>query len=139
MIVDDSPEIIFTIKDGLEEEGSNYQIISADNGESCIDFLKNNSPPDLLLLDIMMPGMNGWKVLKRIRSNENWKNTPIVFLTAKTDEFSKGYGKIIAQEYIEKPFTIEELKVKIEQVLSKNNQNSRNKQKIIDDMINHIP
>lgn len=119
MIVDDEPDIIYTIKQGLEKLNPNYKVVGAESGKKCLDFLENNQIPDLILLDIMMPGMSGWEVLNRLREKTKWRNIPVVFLSAKTDTFSKTFGITVAMDYIEKPFEIVDVKNRIEKVFQK--------------------
>ena len=119
MIVDDSPELTFTVKSLLEESYDNeYEVVVADSGKKCLELLKDNKIPDLILLDIMMPNMDGWDVAAEIKKNPEWgSKIPIVFLTAKTDSDSKTFGKIVSADYIEKPFEIEDLKERIDKTL----------------------
>lgn len=119
MIVDDEPDVIYTIKQGLEKLNPNYKVVGAESGKKCLDFLENNQIPDLILLDIMMPGMSGWEVLNRLREKAKWRNIPVVFLSAKTDNFSKTFGITVAMDYIEKPFEIVDVKNRIEKVFQK--------------------
>jgi len=119
MIVDDESDVIYTIKQGLEKLNPNYKVVGAESGKKCLDFLENNQIPDLILLDIMMPGMSGWEVLNRLREKAKWRNIPVVFLTAKTDTFSKTFGITVAMDYIEKPFEIVDVKNRIEKVFQK--------------------
>ena len=72
----------------------------------CISYLQHNISPDLILLDIMMPVMDGWSVASKIKSNPEWENIPIFFLTAKNDSYSKSFGKILSDRYISKPFDL---------------------------------
>ena len=132
--VDDDEDQTYTIKRQLERIGD-FEVDGVDSGEKCIEWLRNNGKPDLILLDIMMPGMNGWQVFKVLRKHDDWNEIPIVFLTARTDSFSKGFGKIISEAYIEKPFDVDHLKNKIDEVLSHPFQLSETKRKIIDDMM----
>ena len=117
VVVDDEPTVTLSVKEGLEYLDADYNVICVKSGEECIDLLKNNELPDLILLDIMMPGMNGWDVAAEIRKNSDWSKIPIVFLTAKTDSDSKSFGKIVSQDYVEKPFEIEDLKNRIDRLL----------------------
>ena len=120
MAVDDNPDITNGIKQILEYScPAKYKVVCVDSGKSCLRLLKDNQIPDLILLDIMMPGMNGWDVFTKVKENPKWREIPIVFLTAQTDPYSKGFGKISADEYIEKPFDIEELKKRIGKVLQR--------------------
>jgi CheY-like chemotaxis protein len=117
MIVDDLPQVTYTVKYGLEKLDPNYTVIEVDSGKKCIELLKNNQIPDLILLDIMMPDMNGWEVAKVLQKKFEWKKIPLIFLTATEDETSRITGSIIAEEYIVKPFEIKDLKKKIDKVL----------------------
>ncbi|MEM0492977.1 MAG: response regulator [Candidatus Thermoplasmatota archaeon] len=139
MVVDDSQIITYTVKEGLEHLDSSYSVIEADSGKKCFELLEKNIIPDIILLDIMMPGMNGWQVYKQLRKNEKWKRIPVAFLTAKTDNFSRGFGKILADAYIEKPFDIKELKERIDKLLEKPYEIPETKQKVIDDALKYIP
>lgn len=119
MIVDDLPQVTYTVKYGLEKLDPNYNVIEVESGKKCIELLKNNQIPDLILLDIMMPDMNGWEVAKTLQKNFEWRKIPIIFLTATADETSKITGSIIAEEYIGKPFEISDLKKKIDKVFER--------------------
>jgi len=118
MIVDDDLDILMSVKNIFEYEG--YEVMAFDSGKQCYEKLLNNQIPDLIILDIMMPGMTGWMLSDRIKENPIWQNIPIVFLTGRTDDFAKQAGNSISAEYIEKPFDIEYLKEKIENILSRN-------------------
>ncbi len=117
LVVDDDPDIIYTVKKRFEVINSNYKIIGVDSGENCLKLLKNEKKPDLILLDIMMPGLNGWDVAAMLKKNPKWKNIPVIFLTAKTDSFSKTFGGIVVEDYITKPFEFIELKESIDRLL----------------------
>lgn len=116
MVVDDNPDVIFSVKSGLENVTENFRIIGVESGEKCLEFLETEKP-DLILLDIMMPGMSGWKTFDKIKENESWKKIPVVFLTARTDRVAKNAGGFLGEDYVEKPFNIKELKLRIDQVL----------------------
>jgi DNA-binding response OmpR family regulator len=119
MIVDDKPDSIFSVKYGLEYFSEEYKAIGAESERECFDLLKNGQMPDLIILDIMMPEMNGWDVFTKLKENPEWMEVPVVFLTAKTDLYSKGFGKMTATEYIEKPCDIKNLEKRIDKVLKK--------------------
>ena len=119
MIVDDNPDLLFLVKKGLENENDEFDVIGAESGKKCFELLENNELPDIILLDIMMPEMNGWDVFSYIKQKPEWKDIPIVFLTAKSDEFSKGFGKLSAADYITKPFEISYLMERIELLLKR--------------------
>ena len=117
MLVDDEKDQIYFIKTAFEKLfKKEYTIIPAENGEKCFELLQKNELPDLILLDIMMPNMNGWEVFDRLRANPSWKEIPIIFLTARTDEFAEHAGVLIAEDYIKKPIEIKELKTRIDNV-----------------------
>ena len=120
MLVDDEKDQIFFIKTSFENLfGKDYTIVPAESGEKCFESLNKKNIPDLILLDIMMPKMNGWEVFDRLRANPEWKNIPIIFLTARTDEFAEHAGALIAEDYIKKPIEIKELKTRIDNVLKR--------------------
>ena len=120
MLVDDEQDQIFSIKTGFEQEYPNeYEIIGVESGIKCFEQLEKSVKPDLILLDIMMPDMNGWEVFDKLRANQLWKNIPVIFLTARSDGLAANAGAIIAEDYIEKPIDIKELKTRIENVLNK--------------------
>jgi len=119
-MVDDEEDQTFGIKIVLEDSyGDEYEVIPAHNGAECFELLKNNEIPDLILLDIMMPEMNGWEVFYKLKDNSLWKDIPVVFLTARTDEIAENAGEFLGEDYIEKPVSLEELKEKIDKVLKK--------------------
>ncbi len=120
MLVDDEKDQIFSIKTGFEQEYPNeYEIIGVESGKKCIELLEKNVEPDLILLDIMMPEMDGWEVFDKIKANQLWRKIPIIFLTARSDGLAKSAGSMIADDYIEKPIDIQELKIRIDNVLKK--------------------
>ena len=118
--VDDYADILVSVRQVLEDPSGEYRVIGVDSGEKCLQILRENKLPDLILLDIMMPGMSGWDVAAQIKANERWRNVPIVFLTAKGDEMSTGIGRLASEDYIVKPFDIMRLKESIKKVLKNN-------------------
>ena len=120
MIVDDDQDLIFSVTTGFETEYPNkYEIIVAENGKRCFELLEKNMKPDLILLDIMMPDMDGWEVFDKLRANQKYKKIPVVFLTARSDGLAANAGAMIADDYIEKPVDIDELESRIDKVLKK--------------------
>ena len=100
LIVDDTPENV----DILSELLSSYNRKVAINGEMAIK-VAEKTKPDLILLDVMMPGIDGFETAKRLKANIETKNIPIIFVTAKTDikSFVEGF-ELGAEDYIMKPF-----------------------------------
>ena len=119
MIVDDDSSVRYTIKNGIELY-DDYKVTTVESGIKCLEMLHNNQIPDLILLDVMMPELSGWKTFDKIRENEMWKNIPIIFLTARTDRVAKNAGGFLAEDYIEKPAKVPELKERIDKILNKN-------------------
>lgn len=121
LIVDDNPKYL---QDALPMYG--YEIVVATDGVQALKMLaKTNlkeNPIDLILLDIMMPNMNGWDTLKSIRNNEKTKHIPVIMLTAINEEQKMVSGlKIGADDYIVKPFVLPNLLARIEAVLRRSN------------------
>lgn len=115
LAVDDEEHILELLAYNLDQEG--YQILTADSGEKALEILEKEKV-NLVLLDWMLPGMNGIDVLKKIRSSQNLSKLPVILLTAKGDEISKVVGlEIGADDYLTKPFGIHELLARIKAVL----------------------
>lgn len=115
LIVDDEEHILELLEYNLEQEG--YEPIKADTGEKAIEILEKEEV-DLVLLDWMLPGINGIDVLKNIRSSDKINKLPVILLTAKGDEISKVVGlEVGADDYLTKPFSIHELFARIKAVL----------------------
>jgi CheY-like chemotaxis protein len=120
MLVDDESDQILSVKIALENLYKNeFSVIPAENGEKCINILKQGTIPDIILLDIMMPNMSGWEVYDKIRDNPDWKNIPILFLTARTDRIAENAGKYLGDDFIEKPVEVKELRERINRVLDR--------------------
>lgn len=115
LIVDDEKNIRELISYNLKKEG--YKILIADNGIDALKLVKEERP-DLVLLDLMLPGMNGLDVCKEIRKNPNISSTPIIIISAKSEEFDKVLGlELGADDYITKPFSIRELAARVKVIL----------------------
>lgn len=114
MIVDDEEDTVDLLKLIVESEG--YKTITAYNGSEALE--KMSQEPDLILLDIMMPGMDGWEVLRRIKEEYN---TPVAMLTAKSQNIDRmiGLHLLKADDYITKPFGKKQILEKIEKLLKK--------------------
>jgi DNA-binding response OmpR family regulator len=105
LIVEDEPGIMLGIKDEFESEG--YEVYTAENGEEGLAKVKRNKP-DLIILDIMMPVLDGYEVCKRLRMQGD--TTPIIMLTVKDKEIDKILGlELGADDYVTKPFSLREL------------------------------
>jgi len=119
LIVDDTPDITFTIKKLFEDVSGEYKVVISDSGEDCLKLIKEDFTPDVIILDIMLPGIDGWKTFEEIKKNKKWSKIPIIILTACSDDYTRGAGRHIGDDFIEKPFEFEDLKNKVEQAISK--------------------
>jgi len=116
MIVDDEHDIIDLTRTIFEMGG--YEVISAYSGKECLKKL-DKEKVDLIILDILMPGMSGWDVAAKIKEKPKWEDIPIVFLTAKDDEMSIGVGGLASEDYIVKPFDKETLLNRVDKILKR--------------------
>ena len=136
LIVDDVSKNLQVLATILYQEG--YEIAVAENGKSALAILKNIKP-DLILLDIMMPEMDGYEVCSIIKSNPEIATIPIIFLTAKNDTESvvKSF-ELGASDYLTKPFNAMELKARVKTHLSlrENSQKLENLNNILEDKVN---
>lgn len=115
LVVEDNKETAKVVKDTLELEG--YTVDTASDGKEGLEKIMNE-PPDLAILDVLLPGIDGWEVLFQIRENSPRLNLPVIMLTGKTDSISKLFGlKHGADDYITKPFHAPELAARVEAVL----------------------
>ena len=115
LIVEDEPDIRELVVHHLKREG--YQVSVAASGEEALRQVQA-SPPDLVLLDLMMPAMNGLEVCRRLRKDPVTASLPIVMLTAKGDEIDRVLGlEIGADDYVVKPFSPKELLARVRAVL----------------------
>jgi len=103
LIVDDEPINIDILNENLK---SDYKVVAALNGSQALKIAFSKKPPDLILLDIMMPDMDGYQVLKHLQEDERTKDIPVIFITSRNHETDEEYGlKIGARDYITKPFS----------------------------------
>ncbi len=122
LIVEDEPSIVTLIKYNLEKAGFLTDVVY--NGEDAIKKIEK-STFDLIVLDLMLPKMDGMEVCKTIRKNNNY--IPILMLTAKDDEYDKIYGlEMGADDYLTKPFSPKELIARINAILRRTEQRSEN-------------
>jgi two-component system alkaline phosphatase synthesis response regulator PhoP len=113
LIVDDEPEMIRGLEDNLRFEG--YQTVSAPDGKRGLA-LALSEAPDLILLDIMMPGMSGWDMCRELR--QKGIDIPVIMLTARGEEADRVLGlELGADDYVAKPFSLRELLARVRAVL----------------------
>lgn len=118
LLVDDEQDIVETLKFVLESEG--YTCYCAYNGEDGLKLAKEIIP-DLMILDIMMPKINGFKISRLLKYDAKYKNIPIIMLTARSQESDKQIGEETgADVYITKPFDLEEVLSTVARLINKN-------------------
>ena len=117
LIVDDEQDIVESLKFVLETEG--YECYTAFNGDDGLKSAKE-IVPDLILLDIMMPKMNGYKISRLLKFDNKYKNIPILMVTARTQDEDKLIGEETgADEYITKPFELDDIVKRVDKYLKK--------------------
>lgn len=115
LIVDDEINIQELIKFNLKNQG--YDVLVAGDGVEALRLVKTEKP-DLILLDLMLPGIDGYDVCSQIRKNNSISSIPIIMITAKGEEFDKVHGLDLgADDYITKPFSIKELLARVNAIL----------------------
>jgi DNA-binding response OmpR family regulator len=117
LIVDDEPSVVVPIQFLMEQQG--YRVMIAERGEDALDLIYQYKP-DLVLLDIMLPGIDGYEVCEIVRLNPEYRKIKIIFLTAKgrEEEIAKGLA-LGADAYITKPFSNIELVATVKEILEK--------------------
>ncbi|MBE6051684.1 MAG: response regulator transcription factor [Clostridium sp.] len=122
LIVDDEEHIVELLKFNLINSG--YDVIASNNGIDAVKIAKKEVP-DLILLDLMLPGMDGYDVCKNIKGAEETEGIGIIMLTAKDEELDKILGlELGADDYITKPFSIRELLARVKAVLRRSSANN---------------
>jgi CheY-like chemotaxis protein len=118
MIVDDEEAIAFIVRRVLEPEG--IDVVAADSGERCLELLESEKV-DLILLDIMMPGMDGWETLEEIRKTEGGRDIPVSMFTVKAGTSEKMFGSRVegVVDYITKPFDKDDFVRRVKRALQK--------------------
>jgi adenylate cyclase len=112
LVVDDTPDNLFLMNGLLEDR---YEVLQAASGREALDIVMSAYPPDMVLLDIMMPGMDGYEVMRRIRQHPPTANIPIIFLTALSSQQDERLGRDLgAEDYLTKPVDPEQVVLRIE-------------------------
>lgn len=123
-IVEDEPDIRETLAYNLSQEGFKAEEFS--DAESCLEKI-NKKAPDLLILDLMLPGMSGLDLCKEIRANKSLSNLAIIMLTAKGEEIDRIIGfELGADDYVTKPFSVRELILRVKVILKKQTESLEN-------------
>jgi len=117
LAVDDLPDNLFLVQAILCEEDG-YEVSCADSGAEALQAIEN-TPPDLILLDIMMPGMTGYEVTRKIRQNPKLAHVPILLFTAHEEIDQQSALDAGANGFVRKPFDIDHLVTRIEEALQR--------------------
>ncbi len=126
LIVDDDTNICELLRLYLEKEG--YSTVIANDGEEAVEAFKNESP-DIILLDVMLPKLDGWQVCREIRKTSQ---VPIIMLTAKGETFDKVFGlELGADDYVTKPFESKEVVARIKAVMRRGVKTPENTDKVV--------
>jgi DNA-binding response OmpR family regulator len=118
LCIEDEPEMIDLIRLILNRRG--FEIRGAVGGKEGLEIIRKNHP-DLVLLDLMMPEMDGWEVYQKMKADEDTKNIPVIVVTARAQSIEKVLGLHIAKvdDYIVKPFSPQELLTSVDKVLKR--------------------
>ncbi len=117
LIVDDEQDILDLLTFNLQREG--YETLTAAEGENALH-LARTAFPDLIILDVMLPGLDGWEVLRELRRDPDTRHLPVVFLTAKDSEIDEVVGlELGADDYIVKPISMHKLVARVKLALRK--------------------
>jgi two-component system response regulator VicR len=116
--IEDEQEMIDLVRLILSRKG--FEVSGANGGREGLDLVRN-SLPDLVLLDLMMPDMDGWDVYQQMKAGDNTRNIPVIVVTAKAQSIDKVLGLHIAKvdDYVSKPFSPQELVDSVEKVLGR--------------------
>ena len=116
LIVDDERDLAKTLEYNFQREG--YRTKVAHTGRAALDAVAAEPPPDLILLDLMLPDISGNEVCMRLRSSDRTRTIPVIMLTARTDEIDRVVGfEVGADDYVAKPFSTRELLLRVKAVL----------------------
>jgi two-component system alkaline phosphatase synthesis response regulator PhoP len=115
LVVEDEKAILLGLEENLKYAG--YEVVTAEEGPEALR-LAMESKPDLILMDVMLPGMSGYDICRKLR--DEGLNVPIIMLTARQDEFDKLHGfEMGADDYVTKPFSVKELLARVKAVMSR--------------------
>lgn len=114
--IDDDLELTRLVSGALEEEG--WEVLTSNDGEAGLELILVEQP-DLIVLDVMMPGLTGWEICKYLRSKPDWNNTPILMLTGIGERMNALTAPLYgADAYLDKPFDIDDVVETVRQLLA---------------------
>jgi DNA-binding response OmpR family regulator len=121
--IEDEPEMIDLVRLILGRKG--YELVGATSGEAGLELVREELP-DVILLDLMMPDMDGWEVYQHLKAGETTRDIPVIILTAKAQSIDRVLGLHIAKvdDYVSKPFSPQDLVESVRQVLSRREMDS---------------
>jgi DNA-binding response OmpR family regulator len=115
LVADDEPNIVISLEFLMKQAG--FEVRTVEDGEAALEAVAED-PPDLILLDVMMPRKDGYEVCETIRANPAWNGVRIIMLTAKGRDIEREKGLAVgADDYITKPFATQELVEKVSEIL----------------------
>jgi DNA-binding response OmpR family regulator len=116
LVIDDEPDLLDIVRLMLKQDG--YEILTARDGADGLEILAQQ-PVDLIILDIMMPAVDGWEVLRQLTHQDKTNSIPVILLTAKAQPIDKMLGLKVfgVREYITKPFEMKDLQQKVANIL----------------------
>ena len=116
LLVDDEPHIVIMVENRIKQAG--YEIITASDGQQGLEKARKEKP-DLIILDVMLPKLDGYKVCRMLKFDEKYKHIPIIMFTARAQEADRKMGEEVgADGYITKPFEPQVLLAKIKELLA---------------------
>ncbi|MEO5339508.1 MAG: response regulator transcription factor [Magnetococcus sp. MYC-9] len=116
LIIEDEEDLLTTLEYNLKHDG--HQVHPFQSGEEGLAWAIQHGPPDLAMLDIMLPGMSGIEVCHRLRTHERTSSTPVLFLSAKSEDIDRVVGfELGADDYVVKPFNVRELLLRVRAIL----------------------
>jgi DNA-binding response OmpR family regulator len=116
LVVDDEPDVLLLCRLNLEQRG--HQVLEAPNGDEALDLAREGTP-DLVVLDLMLPGIDGYQVLQALRADERTSGIPVLVLTAKSLQADRERSRQLgAAAFVTKPFLPDELCDKVDEVLA---------------------
>lgn len=114
LVVEDDPDILALVRHHLGK--ANHQVVTAESAEDALEFLDQKDPPDVAVLDVGLPGMDGRELARRLRESTKTKDVRLVFLTASVDPEQISAAKELADAYLTKPFVASALLATIEKL-----------------------
>ena len=124
LIVDDEQDLVESLRYNLEREG--YGVLFAHDGNAALELLGRAPPPDLLLLDLMLPGCSGTEVCRRMRADERTRSIPVIMISARADEIDRVVAfELGVDDYVTKPFSVRELLLRIRAILRRHQSDPR--------------